>query len=294
MAETMTRLSTAPARDSIGGALRSVRHGWRRIAAIAGIGAAGTTVLALGALALETTHAPFALVLGVLNTVLLAAVYAALIGAALEPNAPLLPRLAASTGRVWSAMVIVGFMLVLTMFAVCLPISMALAPYLAPYGAQIQAAQGDETAFMNLLARFFQQQPLPFGLMFLVIAAAWMLMSSRFYLAAPASIDAKRIQTFETWPWTKNQMLRITIARIVLLGPAIVLFQALTILSARALGFDMLRGGDTAAFAAHNPAAYGAFIFVSVFLQILVYNALEAGLATSFYRVLKPAAAKPI
>ena len=85
-------------------------------------------------------------------------------------------------------------------------------------------------------------------------------------------------------------MLRIAMARIVLLGPALVFFQALAILSARAIGFDMLRGGDIAAFAARNPAAYGAFTFVAAFLQILVYNALEAGLAASFCRALKPAA----
>src|SRR5262249_9188410 len=118
--------------------------------------------------------------------------------------------------------------------------------------------------------------------------------SSRFFLAAPASLEARRILTFETWSWTKNNMLRITLARIVLLGPALVLFQTLTVLSARALGFDMLRGSDLAAFASHTPAAYGAFRFVAVLLQILIYNAPEAGRAASFLRALKPAVAKPI
>lgn len=278
-----------PARDSVGAALRFVRLQWRRIGLIAAAAAGATAAINMSSLATGAAGAPLSLVIAIVSTFIPAGIYAALLGASLAPSAPA-ASLVPNTARVWAAMLIVGFMLLLAMFAVTLPISVVLAPYLEPYAQQIVAARGDQAAFMALLERFAEQQPGVFLGIFLAVSAVWLLLSSRFFLAAPASIDAKRIQTFETWPWTKNNMLRIATARIVLLGPALVFAQALSILSARAIGFDMLQGGDIAAFAAHNPAAFAAFSFATQFVTVLVYNSLEAGLAASFYRALKPAA----
>src|SRR5262245_57867340 len=103
MALVMNSLSLTPARDSVGGALRFVRHAWRRSAVIALVGAAAVTALTLAALALGESHVPLGLLLGILNTVLLSGVYAALIGAALHPEARPLARLAPDTARVWAA-----------------------------------------------------------------------------------------------------------------------------------------------------------------------------------------------
>lgn len=275
-----------PARDSVGAALRFVRLQWRRIGLIALVAAAAAAAINLASLG---AGAPLSLVIALVSTLIQAGIYAALLGASLAPSAPPM-SIVGNTGRVWAAMLIVGFVLVLAMLVLALPLGVVLGPYLQPYAQQIVAAHGDQAAFMPLLERFSEQQPGVFLGIFFAVAAVWLLLSSRFFLAAPASVDAKRIQTFETWPWTKNNMLRITVARIVLLGPALVFAQTLSILSARALGFDMLQGGDIAAFAARNPAAFIAFSFAQQFVLVLVYNSLEAGLAASFYKALKPAA----
>ncbi len=277
----------APGRDSVGAALRFVRLQWRRIGLIAAVAAAATAAINLASLGTNAAGLPLSIVIALLSTLIPCGIYAALLGVSLAPAAPQ-SALVANTGRVWGAMLIVGFMMFLAMCTIALPISVVLAPYLEPYAQQIVAVHGDQAAFMALLERFAEQQPGVFLIIFLVVSAAWLLLSSRLFLAAPASIDAKRIQTFETWPWTKNHMLRIAVARIVLLGPALVFAQALSILSARALGFNMLEGGDIAAFAAHNPAGFTAFSFAIQFVTVAVYNSLEAGLAASFYQALKP------
>jgi hypothetical protein len=116
----------------------------------------------------------------------------------------------------------------------------------------------------------------------------WLLLTSRLYLAAPASIDAGRILTFETWNWTKGAVLRITWARFMLLVPAYVLMFALTTLLGRLFGFNVLDGASMQAALSTNPIGIIVFEFVSSFIVLGLYVPLEAGLSAYLYKGLKP------
>jgi hypothetical protein len=146
------------------------------------------------------------------------------------------------------------------------------------------------------MTRIMQEQPLAILLFILFYAAIWLLLTSRLYLAAPASIAAGRVLTFDTWNWTKGAVLQITWARIMLLGPAYVFVFALDYLIAQLFGVGVLDPVAAASLAQANPATFIVYVFATSFVTFAIYSALEAGLSTSLYRVLRPAdgAGKPL
>ena len=122
----------------------------------------------------------------------------------------------------------------------------------------------------------------------LFYCAVWLLLTSRLYLAAPASVEQGRILTFETWAWTKGSMLRITAARLMLLLPANILAFAIGYLAGRVVGVDAMNSGAMAETASSNPAGYLFYVLVATFITFVLYSSLEAGLSSYIYRGLKP------
>jgi hypothetical protein len=278
-------MAQLPVRDSVGAAFRFVRENLRFILLMSGAGAAAVTViggltLAAPALGLVTT---------ILSTLVQAFVYAALIGAALFGGAPARTRWTADGGRVWVAMALIGLFLFIVMFVVSIVASIVLvAGPLGPYLEDLQSAGNDNAAIVTVMTRFAEANPLALLLLMLFVGAIWMFLTSRLYLSAPATVDKQRILTFETWSWTKGAMLRITWARLSVLLPAYVFMFAVSQLLARLLGIDILDPVAAQAFATANPVVYLGYAFVTSFVSLFVYSALEAGLSSYIYRGLKP------
>jgi hypothetical protein len=87
-------------------------------------------------------------------------------------------------------------------------------------------------------------------------------------------------------------MLRITAARLLLLGPAYVLVSALDYVVASVAGINAMDPVATAAVAQSNPIVFIAYVLVTTFITFAVFSSLEAGLSSYLYRGLKPAAAQ--
>jgi hypothetical protein len=192
--------------------------------------------------------------------------------------------------RVWSSMVVVGFFMTIVMFVITIPVTIALvAGPLGSYAPDLQAAGSDQDAVMRIMVRFVEENPLAILVTALFFFVVWLLLTSRLYLAAPASVDAGRILTFETWKWTKGATLRITWARFMLLVPAYALMFALTALFGRFFGFNVLDGASMQAAVAANPMGVIIFEFITSFIVLGLYAALEAGLSAYLYKGLKPA-----
>ena len=275
-----------PIRESVGAALRFVRENIRFIAVASIAGAAALTLIT----GLNLAAPQFGIVVWLAARVVEAMVYAAFVGAVLFGSGAVRARLPNDGLRVWTAMAIIGFFLVIVMFVAFLIAGavMAAGP-LAPYISDLTAAGGDEAAVSAVLLRFAEANPIAVLLFTLFFAAIWMLLTSRLYLAAPATVDQQRILSFETWAWTKGAMLRITGARLLLLIPANLFVGAVSHLVGRLVGINSLDPATHAAAASSNPAGYLAFVFVTGVLTFALYAALEAGLSSYLYRGLKPA-----
>lgn len=286
MAERGAEQGAVPIQESVGAALRFVRENLQLVLVASAIGAG--VITALSAVALWV--GPLALFANVAATIARAFVYAALIGAALSGAASVQTRLARDAWRVWAAMAIIGFFLFIVMFVLLIPgFVVLIAGPMAPYVEQLQAAGQDDAAVFAVTMRFVQENPLAIILFALFYAVAWLLLTSRLFLSAPASADQGRILTFETWGWTKGQMLRITGARLLLLGPAYVLVSALDYVAAVLVGLNPLDPMAAAGFAQANPAGFLGYVFVTTFITVGLFASLEAGLSTYLYRGLKPA-----
>lgn len=278
-------MSNVPIRDSVGAAFAFVRENLRFILLVSGVGAVAITLV--GALALMAPG--LGLVTTILSTLVQAFAYGALIGAALFGAGAARTRIGADGSRVWAAMALIGLFLFIVMFVVSMIVSIVLvAGPMAPYLAELQGAGPDNAAVMRIMLDFAERNPLALLLAALFVGAIWMLLTSRLYLAAPASVERERILTFEAWKWTKGAMLRITAARLMLLLPAYVFLFAVSQLLARLLGIDLLDPVATQAFASANPVAYLGYALVTSFLSLAVYSSLEAGLSSFIYRGLKP------
>lgn len=283
-------MAQLPIRESVGAAFRFVRENLRFVLLVSGAGAAAVTLiggltLAAPALGLVTT---------ILSTLVQAFVYAGLTGAALFGGAAARVRWTADGGRVWVAMALIGLFLFIVMFVVSIIASIVLvAGPLGPYLEDLQSAGNDNAAIVTVMTRFAEANPLALLLLMLFIGAIWMLLTSRLYLSAPATVDKQRILTFETWRWTKGAMLRITWARLSVLLPAYVFTFAVSQLLARLLGIDVLDPTAAQAFAAANPVVYLGYALITSFVSLFVYTALEAGLSSYIYRGLKPAETSP-
>ncbi len=273
--------------DASGAALRFARMNWQAIAVIAALGAAASTAVSFVTLELGQSQALLNMALSIAATMVGAGVYTALIGKALPlPHEP--ARFLERTMRMWAAMAVILFFLFIVTFAFAMVCVIALAPLLKPYEGAIQAAGQDQAALMQVGARFAQDHLPVVAVLTLAFGAIILLLTSRFYIAGPATLDQRRILTFETWKWTRGAMFQIVGARLLVLGPAYVLAGALSLILARGLGFDALNGDQMQSIAEHSPALFAAFTLVSEFVTIFLYQSLEAGLASAFYRALKP------
>lgn len=268
-----------PIMESGGAAVRFVREQWRFILMVAAVGALlqGLTYFifrgsALGGLLL-----------------LSAAIYAALVGAALHGPQGARARLGGDTLRVAASMAIVGFFMAIVAFVA---IYAAMVALIAPFAEEVKAAAQDEAQMRAIMLRAVESQPQLLlwagAIVFLLLFA----LSSRLYLAAPASVDQRRIVVFDSWRWTKGNMLRIAVARIWLLGWALLLVGALQLLLAAVFGAAPSNMEALMALLQPTPAGL-IFGTLASFIQIGVYSALEAGLSTYLYRGLKPPDTSP-
>lgn len=274
-----------PIRESVGAALRFARAQARFIVIAAAAGAAAVTLIS--ALALAAPNLGLVVVLA--SSLAQACVYAALMGAALHGSDAVRTRWPADGARVWAAMAVIGLFLGIVMFVASFIASIVMvAGPLGPYLGELEAAGGDNEAVMAIMLRFAEANPLALLLLTFFFGAIWMLLTSRLYLAAPASIDQQRIRTFETWSWTKGAMLRITAARLLLLAPANIFVGAIGHLIGRLVGFNTLDPAAMSAAATANPAGYLVFAFIQAFLTFALFASLEAGLSSYLYRGLKP------
>jgi len=279
--------ASVPIHEAVGAALRFVRGNLRFVATVAAIGAGVVTVLS--ALALFVT--PVSLLASVGATIARAFIYAALIGAALAGAAGARDRLLADGWRVWAAMAIVGFFMFIVMMVLLIPgFIVLIAGPMAPFTSELERAGQDEAAVLAVMTRFLEQNPLAILLFVLFYGVVWLLLTSRLYLAAPASADAGRILSFETWGWTKGSTLRITAARLMLLGPAYVLVSALDYIAGALIGLNPLDPMAAAGLARANPLAFLGYIYATTFITVAVYASLEAGLSSYLYRGLRPPA----
>ncbi len=272
-----------PIRANVGATLRFVRENWRFAALVAGLGAGAATLIA----ALGLAAHQLALLTVIASGFVQALVYAAFVAAALYGAGGVRARLLGDGLRVWAAMAVIGFFLFIVFFVLSIPAMIALiAGPLAPYLPDLQSAGEDQAAVLAVMTHFAEANPGALLITMVFFGAVWLLLTSRLYLAAPASIDAKRILTFETWSWTKGVMLRIAAARVMLLLPANVLAGALGYLFGRLLGVDAF-APELAARG--SGSAFLAYVFVAHFVSFGLYSSLEAGLSSFMYRGLRPA-----
>lgn len=264
----------------VGEALRFVRENARFVASVAAIGAlAQTSMLVL------LGFVPLVLLIALI--VAAAAAYAALTRAALNEPAAVRANLVSDTRHGGLAAAIVGFFFTLVTIIIAYG---AMAILIAPYAEQANVVKEDEQALQQLMQRAVSEQPDVIFWSGLVGFVLLLLLTSRLYLAVPASIERGRVVVFESWTWTKGALLRIAGARVLLLGPALIFAGALQSLVGMAMSLGVRDPIALAQSAQANPAMFLVFFTLAQFLQIILYTALEAGLSTSLYRALKPQA----
>ena len=118
-------------------------------------------------------------------------VYAALLGAALFGRGGGARALVSDGGRVWAAMAMIGLLLFVVMFVVIIVVSIVLAAARSrPMSKTCRAAGDDQAAVMAVMTRLCRSQPMAAADLMLFYGAIWLLLTSRLYLAAPASVDS--------------------------------------------------------------------------------------------------------
>lgn len=198
-------------------------------------------------------------------------------------------RLVTDGARVWAALSIIGFFLLIVTIVAGIPGSLLFATALQGYEQEITASQGDALATMSILMRAFAENPAPFLFLIVVFGAIWMMLTSRLYLAAPATIADSKVRTFETWPLTKDNMLRIIAVRLLLLLPTWFVVSLIQGGAIGAMGVAMGNPSVMAALAQQEPVRFFAVALANVLPQLLIYLPLEAGLSAFLYKGLKPA-----
>jgi hypothetical protein len=277
--------TNVPIQESVGAALRFVRENARFVAITATLGALGLVLLtAIG-------QAPLLSIVTALGSgIVQAFVYAAFTGAMLFGPAAVRPRLPQDGGRVWAAMAIIAFFLFIVFFVVSIPVMLVLLTGpMAEHVADLQSAGNDQAAVLRIFTEFAEANPGAILLTFLFYAVIWFFLTSRLYIAAPATVDQQRILTFETWNWTRGATLRITGARLLLLVPANILAGALSYLVGRLTGVDTMNLAASGAAGASSQVGLLIYVFLASFISLALYTALEAGLSAYLYRGLKPA-----
>lgn len=266
-----------PIRDSVGAALRFVRENIRLVILAAAIAALVQGVIALLGISLVW-------IVAVVAGTLLA--YAAYLGAALGAQTPATQGLVGNAGRVAGSMAMVGFFLAMVFFVVTF---FAMTTVIAPYQAQVQAAGEDEVAVRAIMETALAENGDVLRLSMLFGAILVFALTTRFYVVAPATVDRKRITVFESWRMTRGNFLRIAGARLLLLAPAFILAWALQTLIARLLGAPSGDPVQILQYSQSNVVGFAVFYAVSLFVQLAVVSALDAGLSANIYRRLKAA-----
>lgn len=283
MTETRPTPGASPIRDCVGAALRFSREHWRLALMLAAVGAVAATLVTL----VVSLQPALGLVGVIANSGAQAFIYAVLTATALAGAGAARRDWLKDGLRVWGAMAVIAFFLFIVVFVVSIPVTITLfVGPMAAYAPELEAAGANQAAVMAILTRFAEENPMPLLLTMLFFAALWLYLTSRLYLAAPASIEQKRILSFETWAWTKGASLRIIGARLLLLIPANIFAAALGFLVGRLVGLDPLAPDPNAG------ASYFIYTLASTFFRFALYFALEAGLSTALYWQLKPSAAR--
>lgn len=284
----MADAGKVPVAECVGAAMRVARANLRFIAIWSGLGAlAGTLVSAIG-LFVPALSFPAMLASGFIQ----AMAYAAFIRVAMGGDRPSRQRIVGDGWNIWAAMAVIAFFLFIVLVVAIFPAAIALAVGpLAPYVGELQAAGESQDAVLAVMARFAEQNPGALLALTLFFGGIWLLLTSRLYLSAPASVETGRVMVFETWKMTKGAMLRICAARLLLLAPAYLLVSALSYLFGRMLGIDTMDLNAVAELAATNPAGVLIYNLVASFLTLALYSSLEAGLSAYLYAGLKPQAA---
>lgn len=266
-----------PIVQSAGEAVRFLREHWR-LALSVGVAvglAQGATMIAVGPT-----------LVGLLALGLIAAMaHAAYLQRATGVGAS--APLALDGMRVFAAMSAVAAILFVVGFAVAYGAMVAL---IAPYAdeAQTIAEADNQEQMMALLNRAVEAQPHVLYAALGIGGVLALLLTSRLYLAAAATVERKRIVVVESWRLTKGNMMRICAARLVVLAPAMVIAGAVQSLMGVAFGLNV---GDAAALAGQAQAApvlFAAFYGAAGAVQVALVGALEAGLAAYLYKGLKP------
>ena len=266
-------------RDAIGAALRFARENIGFVAAVAGAGAIAHVVM-LGALA----AVPMLLLPCLAAT--WALLYAALTRAALNGPGAVRGTLLRDAGRLAGSGAIVWFFFAIVALVTAYG---AMTLVIAPYAEEARAMKDNEEALTQLMQRAIAEQPDLLFWAMVVGFAALLLLTSRLFLTAPASVDRGRVVVFESWAWTRGNLLRIVGARVILLGPALIFAGALQSLVGMGMGLGVADPIALAQSAQANPAAFMVFYGAAQFIQIAAYFALEAGLSAALYRQLSPA-----
>jgi len=274
-----TKAAGVPVLVSAGEAVRFLKENWRFVGAVAIAGSAAQLLIALALRQTPLVYIPM--------TLISAAVYAALLGCALHGLPAVRQRLARDTLRIWLAMGLVGgFLIVLMLALVFVAMSVLIAPYAEELRAVGENAEAATAIFMRAVA---ERRGVAIGL-FAACFAIWLALTSRLYLAAPASLEAQRPRVFDTWTWTKNNLWRIAAARIAVLAPAAALWFSIHGMIGAALGLGINNPFDPAAAQQLSDASPVLFIVqlaLSQAVQIALPVALEAGLSAYLFRVLK-------
>ena len=262
-----------------------------RFIALAGTAGAGALTL-IGALAMVAPQ--LGLVTTILSTFVQALVYAALVGAALFGSGAVRVRWLNDGMRVWAAMAIIGFFMFIVMFVAFMVAGIVLvAGPLGPYMQDLQNAGSDSAQVLAVMTRFAEANQITLLALTLFIGGIWLLLTSRLYLAAPASVDQQRILTFETWKWTKGgdaaHHRREAVA-----APARQHFRRRPRTLGRGASLASIRWIPRPPPKPPRPTRLAICSLSSsrALLTFALYSALEAGLSSYLYRGLKPADAR--
>jgi hypothetical protein len=277
----------APILESVGAALRLWRGALPRIWPVAVIGGAALALVQVGVAGLAGGGPLGLFALAIVAGPIASFVYAAFLHPPLGIATDAQRRVGDGL-RVFVSMATIGSFLLLVFLVGTMAASMVLGAALAPYEAQLQAAKGNQAATLAVIQQFAQANPGLIALLGVVFAAAWLALSSRLYLAAPATVADARVRTFETWSWTKDNMLRICAARLLLLIPAWLVVTAAQSLIAAAVGFSQLDPFAGARVLEADPARFLIYFIPAEILSLLVTLALEAALSSYLYKGMRP------
>ncbi|MES1202138.1 MAG: hypothetical protein ABUS57_11905 [Pseudomonadota bacterium] len=273
----------ATVRNALAGYSGSIRE-----SAVAGlVGAVLITVFEL----LQVSAPVLTLFWAMVGCVISAFVYAGLIGLAADGPEDLANRVTKNGARILGAFAIIAFFLFIVAFVGMLSGMLTLIYSNPAQQGALRAAGEDQDRVLAVFQAIAQQNIGLVVFLGLIGAAVWLVITSRLYLAVPATHDLKRIQTFETWRWTNGNLIRIIATRVLLLVPLYALIFAISIGASIVLGLSApgLPATTTEGLVRGSPAQFAVLRVFQMFLMFSIYYALEARLSVLIYKQLKPA-----